>query len=88
MNCNNSVYQRLSWRFDAYFYCCVQAEKIGRRAQEDGIHDVELVPHPEVGVMGEWSSGAAATLIDHDCGFHSNRVTPLQELHDIEVPLD
>ena len=37
--------------FDAYVYSRAQAEEIGRRAQEDGIHDVELVRHPEVGVM-------------------------------------
>jgi len=37
--------------FDAYVYSRAQADEIARRATEDGIAEIEFVPHPEVGVM-------------------------------------
>lgn len=37
--------------FDAYLYSRAQADEVARRATEDGIANIEFVPHPEVGVM-------------------------------------
>lgn len=37
--------------FDAYVYSRAQADEIARRVSDDGIANIEIVAHPEVGVM-------------------------------------